>query len=78
MITWDRSRAVLVVPSWPTYYWHSQLLRMAMKKLLYFRQTYGLPKNQTDGNKGNSTANMVLEGTFLGSTHSKYVGYIKK
>lgn len=51
---------------------------MAMKKLLYFRQTYGLPKNQTDGNKGNSTANMVLEGTFLGSTHSKYVGYIKK
>ena len=51
---------------------------MAMKKPLYFRQTYGLPKNQTDDSKGNSTANIVLKGSFLGSSHSKYVGYIKK
>ena len=78
---------MVVVPDWLTQYWHSHLLRMAMKEPFYFsssRHTYDVDthiacqKSQTDGSKGNFAADMVLKRSFLESTNNKYVGYIKQ
>ena len=60
-ITWNRTRAVDVVPDLSTKYWHSQLLHMAMEDLKQHQIDTQLVSQitQTNGSKGNSTANMV-------------------
>ena len=60
-ITWNRTRAVDVVPDLSTKYWHSQLLHMAMEDLKQHQIDTQLVSQitQTISSKGNSTANMV-------------------